>query len=130
MNLSVVIMIFTLLSLSAAEAQGLRATRPSTGYICMELALTDAQFTDPNVRIPVRATPSRTSPAVSYAPTIVIVQDAQQPSGGFLRVLQLNGEPGWMEARHLRPFRNPNVPSARCTPAIMSDGKPGFGTTQ
>lgn len=111
---------------TSAYAQSLQVGRPLPGYICMELALTPEQFKDPNVAIPIRPTPSLSVPAVSYASTTVIVQGLQQPTGGFLRVLRLNGQEGWIEARYLRTWRNPDAPSARCTPAIMSDGKPGF----
>lgn len=116
-----------LLACGAAHAEALRAVRPLPGYACMQLALTPEQLTDPKVGVPVREAPSRAAPIVGFAANTVIVQDPPQPEAGFLQVLRPTGEVGWIEAGYLRPWSNPFAPSARCSPAIMSNGKPGFG---
>lgn len=116
-----------LLSGISAHAQGLQAVRPLPGYVCMQLALSPEQLTDPKVGVPIRAAPSRSAPVAAYAANTMIVVSPQEPTSGYLRVLRVNGEMGWIEAGYLRPWKNPYVPSARCVPSIMSDGKPGFG---
>lgn len=111
-----------------AHAEQLHAVRPLPGYVCMQLALTPAQLTDPKVGVPVREAPSRSGAIAGYAATTVIVQNPPQPQDGFVKVLRPSGEPGWIEASYLRPWRNPYAPDARCVPSMMSNGKPGFGS--
>jgi len=111
-----------------AYGQGLHAVSPMPGYVCMQLTLTPAQLTDPKVGAPVREGPSRSSQILAYAANTMIVQWPQKPADGFLEVVWPGGRSGWMEAGYLRPWRNPFVPSDRCVPSIMSNGKPGFGS--
>lgn len=118
------------LACGAAHADALRAVRPLPGYACMQLALTPEQLTDPKVGVPVRGAPSRDAPIVGFAANTVIAQNPPQPKAGFLQVLRPNGEVGWIEAGYLRPWGNPFAPNSRCSPAIMSDGKPGFGAVR
>lgn len=116
-----------LLSGVSAHAQGLQAVRPLPGYVCMQLALSPEQLTDPKVGVPVRDAPSRSAHVAGFAASTVIVATPQEPTSGFLRVLKRDGQTGWIEASYLKPWKNPFVPSARCVPSIMSDGQPGFG---
>lgn len=111
-----------------ASAQGLHAVSPFSGYVCMQLTLTPAELTDPKVGAPVRETPSKSGRIIAYAANTMIVQSPQEPTSGFLKVMWPGGQSGWMEAGYLRPWRNPFVPSDRCVPSIMSNGKPGFGS--
>lgn len=121
-----IIVILSVVSGPAALAQGLQAVQPLPGYICMELALKDDQFTDPNVGVPIREAPSRSSPVLSLAATVVIVRSPQQPTAGFLQILRPTGQTGWIETGYLRPWHNPYSPNAQCVPSMMSNGKPGF----
>lgn len=113
---------------AVCHAQGIHAVRPLPGYVCMQLALTPQQFLDPNSGVPVRLSPSRSAPSAGFAATNVIVEDPPRATAGFLRVLRPNGEDGWIEARHLRPWNDPSAPAAKCVPSIMSNGRPGFGS--
>lgn len=113
-----------------AHAAGLTDVSPIPGYSCAQLALTGEQVMDPKVGIPIRDTPSRQAPAVAFASSIVLVQDPAQPTAGFVRVLRLTGQPGWIEAKWLRPWFNKFDPMARCLPSMMSNGKPGFSFTK
>jgi len=82
---------------------------------------------DPKVGVPILQAPSASARIVSDAATNVIVEAPQQPTAGFLRVVRPTGEKGWIEAGYLRPWHDPYTPMAKCYPAMMSDGKPGFG---
>jgi len=110
-----------------AHAAYLTDVRPIPGYACAQLALTAEQVTDPKVGIPIRDTPSHQAPAVGFASSVVLVQDPAQPADGFVRVLRLTGQTGWIEAKWLRPWYNQYDPTAKCVPSMMSNGKPGFG---
>jgi len=116
------------LACGSVHAQGLRAVRPLPGYICMQLAISPEQLADPKGGIPILDAPSRSAAVANYASAVVIVKDPPRGSGGFLQVLRLTGEEGWIEARYLRPWSNPYVPTARCVPSLMSNGRPGFGS--
>ena len=120
--------LFFLSSFRVSYGQGIHAVSPLPGYVCMQLTLTPAQLTDPKVGAPVREAPSRSSRIVAYAANTMIVQWPQEPTDGFLKVVWPGGQGGWMEAGYLRPWKNPFVPSDRCVPSIMSNGKPGFGS--
>ena len=128
MRLILATILIALSTAGSAHTQGLYAVRSLPGYVCMNLAISDAQSLDPKVGVPVREAPSRAAPVLNYAASVVIVQDSPQLTQGFRRVLRPNGEEGWIEAIYLRPWANPFVPSARCVPSMMSNGKPGFGS--
>jgi len=117
-----------LLPVGFANGQGLHAVSPMPGYVCMQLTLTPAQLTDPKVGAPVHDAPSRSSQILAYAANTMIVQWPQEPTDGFIEVVWPGGRSGWMEAGYLRPWKNSFVPSDRCVPSIMSNGKPGFGS--
>lgn len=126
MSRTCVFAILSAVSSTVALAQGLQAVQPLPGYICMELALKDDQFTDPNIGVPIREAPSRSSPVLSLAATVVIVRSPPQPTAGFFQVLRPDGQTGWIETGYLRPWHNPYSPKAQCVPSMMSNGKPGF----
>lgn len=116
------------LTSASGHAESLHAVRPLPGYVCMQLTLTPAQLTDPKVGVPVRDAPNHTARIVGYASNTLIAQDQTELTSGFRKVLQLNGEAGWIDARYLRAWSNPLAPTSKCSPAMMSDGKPGFGS--
>lgn len=109
------------------RAETLHAVRPLPGYVCMQLALTPAQLTDPKVGVPVRDAPDNAAKIVGYAANTVITETQPKLTAGFRQVLRADGETGWVDAKYLRPWSNPFAPTAKCSPAMMSDGKPGFG---
>lgn len=109
---------------SAAEAQ--TAPRDLQGYQCMALNLTEQQMMDPSIHVPIRSAPSQTAPITGNAIATVIAYSPAQTDDGFLKVLQLNGRTGWVEARYLKPWTNPGGNGQRCYPAILATGRIGF----
>lgn len=114
----------------AAHAESRHAVRPLGGAVCMQLAISSEDTLNPKVGVPILEAPSASARIVSYAATNVIVDAPQQPIAGFLRVVRPTGEKGWIKAGYLRPWHDPYAPTAECYPAMMSDGKPGFGFTK
>ena len=110
-----------------ANAEGVHAVRPLPGYTCMQLAAPSGRGTGTG-EIPIRDAPSLSARIVSYAANTMIVEASQPPVSGFLRVLRFTGEQGWIQLNQLRPWSNPYAPNSKCTPSVMSDGKPGFGS--
>ncbi len=130
MSYFLIVFSLALLMNASGWAESLHAVRPLPGYVCMQLALTPAQLTDPKVGVPVREAPNNAAKVVGYAANTVIAETKPHLTAGFRQVLRADGETGWIDAKYLRPWSNPFAPTARCSPAIMSDGKPGFGTVR
>ena len=107
-------------------AQGRTAVRPLDGFSCMSLNLTPAQVRDYSLVVPIYAEPTASSRKIGEASAIIIVRSPYEVRGGFQKVLFFNGEMGWLETKWLSPFPTKESPKARCTPMLMSDGKPGF----
>ena len=107
-----------------AHAQRVYAVHPIEGYGCARLNATDAQMMNPKgTGIVIREAPSPTAPVGTTAPGVVFIRTPSHVIGGYAEVLQLNGRPGWIEERNLKPFD----PNARCVPAVMSNGRIGIG---
>ena len=95
----------------------------------MQLNVSDAALISPQTEIPIFDVPSATGRKVALAANIMIVEN-QPAVSGFRKVLRLNGETGWMDARYLRPWADKTSPGSTCVPSIMSNGKPGFGSSR
>ena len=109
-----------------AHSEGLHAVRSLPGYVCMQLALTPEENTDPTRGVPVRTLPSSSDVVSSWAPSVLVVPSPQQPTSGFLQVLLPNGHRGWIQAAALKPWTNPYSPNRRCIPSVMSNGGIGY----
>jgi len=111
-----------------SRGAGLEVVRALPGYACMSLAAPAAASLDPNTPgVPIRSTPDPAAPQAAVASATVIARTPPHIENGFAEVLRLNGAPGWIEADKIKPYRSVSNPFARCTPSIMSDGRPGFG---
>jgi hypothetical protein len=104
--------------------QEVRPVRPLPGYKCMMLNLTQQQFM--TVRVPVRAQPFASAPEVGWAGANVAVRYPLHIVNGFIEALFPTGATVWIESDRLRPYKSLSDPAATCTPAIMSNGKPGL----
>ncbi len=113
-------------AVSGVSAQGITAVRPLSGYMCMMLNLTEQQSMDPSVSIPVRSRPSDTAPVVGSAPATIAVREPPKPINGYLEALFPTGQRVWIAANSVRPYHSLGDPTAKCIPAVMSNGKPGF----
>lgn len=126
-HLSLAILTATMVgNATASHAQGLRAVRPLSGYTCMSLNLSPDRIRDPSTVVPVRQSPVLNAPIVAGAASTMIVPAPPRVTNGFIQVLRLNGQLGWMQTNALRPWKSRIDPSAECVPSLMSDGKPGF----
>ena len=116
-------LLLLLVCTGGAVAQGLRPVRPIEGYSCKKLNVTEREVMSPNGGgVNLRGAPNASAPAVAIAPSVLFVKNAA-PVNGFVEVMRLNGQPGWIEQARVKPFD----PNARCVPSIMSDGRPGMG---
>jgi hypothetical protein len=113
-------------ALLAQNAAAQNAPRDLQGYECMALNLSDQQMMDPSVHVPIRSAPSQSAAVTGNAIATVIVYSPEQNERGYIKVLQLNGKTGWVQARYLKPWTNPGGNGQRCYPAILSTGRLGF----
>lgn len=96
------------------------------GYECMALNLTQQQMMDPSIRIPIRSAPSSSAPVTGNAIATVIAAAPVVRTGGYIKVLQLNGRSGWIDGRYLKNWTNPGGNGQRCFPAVLPNGRLGF----
>ena len=107
-----------------ADAQGVRPVRPLEGYVCMKLAISEAQALNPNgTGVNLLAEPSPGASVVTTAPSVVFVRSPAVQRNGFLEAIALNGKPAWIAADKVKPLDG----MSRCTPSVMSNGRLGVG---
>ena len=112
----------------AAHAQGIHAVKPIEGYTCKNLVATEAQLMDFHwAGVPIQTEPSPSAPRGTIAAAVVFAKEPAHIVNGYAEVLQLNGQPGWIEASKIKPYHSASNPFARCTPAMMSNGRIGIG---
>jgi hypothetical protein len=54
---------------------------------------------------------------------VVFVRDPPNRVDGYLEVLQLTGQPGWIATDKVKPFEK----TLRCVPSVLSNGRIGIG---
>jgi hypothetical protein len=111
-----------LLSTPALAQQHISPVRPIEGYVCANLKLSEHEATDFHFAVPIRTAPAPNAPVGTNAASVLLLKSPRHEVNGFLEVLQLNGQPGWIEASRVKPFD----PLSRCQPAILSNGRIGF----
>jgi len=110
---------------TTCHAQGVRVVRPVPGYMCMLLSPEDEQATVQSQLPPVLAGPSPSAERIGYPSGIVFVTSPLHQVAGYVEMLRLNGQTGWIEANHLRPWHPMNNTSSKCVPSLMSNGRLG-----
>lgn len=100
--------------------------RDLQGYKCMSLNLTQQQMMDPSVRVPIKSGPSASAPVTGNAIATVIAASPLVENQGYIKVLELNGHTGWIQAGFLKPWVNPGGNGQRCYPAMLPTGRIGF----
>ena len=107
-----------------ARAEPVYAVRPIDGYVCMRLNVTEAEVLNPHgTGIFILVAPRPDAAHGTAASSVVLVREPQHRVDGYLEVLQLTGQPGWIAADKVRPFDK----MTRCVPSVLSNGRIGFG---
>ena len=112
---------------TSSHSQSLKTVAPLDGYVCMILNLTHDQLRDNHLTVPVFKGPAVSSGKAGMASALLIAKWPLHIQNGFAETLFPDGRTVWIEADMLRPYKSESNPDARCTPSMMSDGKPGFG---
>ena len=106
------------------QAQGIQVVRPVPGFVCKKLNITEREAMSPNgAGVSIRIAPAVTAPAAALAPSVLFVRSPEHVVSGFVEVMRLDGQLGWIEQSRVKPFD----PTARCVPSLMSNGRIGAG---
>ena len=105
-----------------AFSQTLSAVRAEPGLKCMSLDAEALAATRQQDLPPVLSAPEPNAQRIGYPGSIVFVTVPLQERNGYVAMVRLNGQRGWMEASHLKPWHPPNGGNAQCTPLLMSNG--------
>ena len=121
---------FAAASICLWSAQAL-AERPHVvrllpGYSCKVLNITEAQSMDPAFHTPYYSQPSASAPVAGYAGLQVAVKDPIHNVNGFDEAMFPNGGSVWIQANLLKDYHSLGDPTAKCVPALMSNGRQGF----
>lgn len=109
---------------ASAHAQSIQVVRPVPGFVCKKLNITEREAMSPNgAGVSIRTAPSATAPVGALAPSVLFVRSPEHLVAGFVEVMRLDGELGWIEQARVKPFD----PTARCVPSLMSNGRIGAG---
>jgi hypothetical protein len=120
----IAVALFMLGGAAVAHAQGPTVVKRLEGYACARLNATEAQMLDPHgTGIFIRMQPSPTAPVGTAAPSVVFVRRPAHIVNGYAEVVQITGQPGWIEASKIKPFDG----LTRCVPSLMSNGRIGAG---
>lgn len=114
--------VLTLLA-TPAMAQHIYAVRPVPGFACAKLNLTEQQALDMHFAVPIRTVPEPSATVGTTASAVLFVRQPIHVVNGYIEVLQLTGQPGWIERKWVKPYD----PLARCVPSVMSNGRVGSG---
>ena len=108
----------------SVRAEPVHAVRPIDGYVCMRLNVTEAEALNPRgTGIFILVAPRPDAARGTTAPGVVFAREPKHLVDGYLEVLQLTGQPGWIAADQVRPFDE----TRRCVPSMMSNGRIGIG---
>lgn len=107
-----------------AHAQSIQVVRPVPGFVCKKLNITEHEAMSPNGGgVTIRTAPSATAPVGALAPSVLFVRTPEHIVSGFVEVMRIDGQLGWIEQSRVKPFD----PTARCVPSLMSNGRIGAG---
>jgi hypothetical protein len=110
------------ISMSPIASKAATVVRPEPGLACMLLDDHDLAATVQSQLPPIRSAPSASAPAIGYPAEIVFVREPVQEKAGYVAVVKLNAQPGWIEASKLQPWHAMNGRPGRCIPSLMSNG--------
>lgn len=115
---------------TASEAAGVTVLHSEPGLTCMLLDDQDLQATVQSQLPPIRSAPSPNAPMVGYPSEIVLVRDPLEEQAGYVAVVRINGQPGWIAADKLQPWHAMNGRPGKCIPSLLSNGRLGTHVEQ
>lgn len=110
---------------TAGKAAGATVLHPEPGLKCMLLDAQDLQATVQSQLPPIRSAPSPNSPMIGYPSEIVLVRDPLQEQAGYVAMVRINGQAGWIAADKLQPWHAMNGRPGKCIPSLLSNGRLG-----
>jgi hypothetical protein len=121
-----------LLSASAAMAQSYKpvtAVKVLTGWQCMALASSYGPNGTNAPPAPVYAGPDSAAPKVGTGAGVIIVPSPMAAQDGRTVMIWPNGKKVWIDVSELTRWHSLSNPHATCQPALMSNGRYGYTTS-
>jgi hypothetical protein len=115
-----------------AMAQGYKplvAVQDLPGWQCMALASAYGPNGINAPAVPVFAGPQSTSPKVGTGAGVIIVPSPLTQQNGRTEMIWPNGKKVWIDVSELTQWHSLSNPHATCRPALMSNGRYGYATT-
>jgi hypothetical protein len=109
----------------SSKAAPLTVVRAEPGLSCMLLDNQDLAATVQSQLPPIRSAPSPSAPMIGYPSEIVLVRDPLQEQAGYVAVVRMNGQAGWIEADKLQTWHSMNGRPGKCVPSLLSNGRVG-----
>jgi hypothetical protein len=114
-----------LLGCTQANAQNVTVVRHLSGYVCMSLDPASEAATNQSQLPPVLAEPSKTAARIGYPTGVVLVKAPIREVNGFVEMIRMNGQTGWISTQHVQPWHSASGGPAKCRPAVLSNGRIG-----
>jgi hypothetical protein len=121
-----------LLSSGAAVAQSYKpvtAVKALPGWQCMALASSYGPNGINAPPAPVYAGPDSTAPKVGTGAGVIIVPEPMTAQDGRTVMVWPNGKKVWIDVSELTSWHSLSNPQATCRPALMSNGRYGYTTS-
>lgn len=120
-------------SIASAQSGQTNVVRRLPNYQCMGLASTPEQRAAdqrPSTRVDdtpfIYSEPRPNSERLTRASASLIVTSPIKVVNGYAEILNRDGRRGWIARSAIEPWSSVALPNAKCYPAMMSNGQPGF----
>ena len=113
------------IGLSPLSSKAATVVRTEPGLACMLLDDQALAATVQSQLPPIRSAPSPSAAMVGYPAEIVLVRKPLQEQAGYVAVVRMNGQPGWIEADKLQSWHAMNGRPGKCIPSLLSNGRVG-----
>jgi hypothetical protein len=131
-NLAIALQLAALLSSGSAMAQAYKpvtAVKDLPGWQCMALAASYGPNGINAAPAPVYAGPDSSAPKVGTGAGVIIVPSPLAPQHGRTEMIWPNGKKVWIDVAQLTQWHSLSNPHATCRPAVMSNGRYGYATS-
>ena len=122
-NKPIFAMLLGLLILSGvAHGQTVGVGQRLNGYMCVAVATNNPPASPLAPLPPLYGAPSENAPKVGAAQATMIAADPPRKENGFLAVYFGKGREAWVKSNLVSPWRSAASPTAKCHPAMMTNG--------
>ena len=112
-----------------ASSEAVHVVRLLEGYQCMALTSSYGPQGHLAPPVPVYSGPEKDAHQVGMGAGVIVVPTPLRPQNGRTSMVAINGTVVWIDLSLITPWHSLNDPKATCKPAVMSNGRVGFTTS-